>query len=106
MCSPVSITDAARERMRSLLQSSNQGSICLSVTSKGCGGHGYKLDFGGEGETVDLGDGYRLMLDSKSVLWLVGTEIDYRQTGFGGEFVFHNPQAAGTCGCGKSFTCG
>lgn len=103
---PVTLTDAARVRMTTILDSQSKSTLTLTVTSKGCGGHGYAFHLGDcDGDVVDLGEGKRLIIDRNSILWLVGTEIDYVEDGLGSNFRFSNPLAAHQCACGKSFTC-
>lgn len=103
---PVTLTDAARVRMTTILDSNDKTTLALTVTSKGCGGHGYALDLREcDGEAVDLGEGKQLIIDRGSILWLLGTEIDYTEGALGGNFQFSNPLAAHSCACGKSFSC-
>lgn len=92
-----------------LLEMTGQSAILLSVNSKGCGGHSYQMrfvdaDFGGE--AIALDEGYRLVLDAKSLLWLVGAQIDYVDDGLEQRVAISNPSVeTGRCGCGSSFTC-
>lgn len=106
MCSPISLTEAARTYLIDLLSFAEQDAVLLRVTSKGCGGHSYEMSFidgDFEGETVPLDDRRMLVIDQRSLLWLIGTEIDYADTGLETNLVFHNPMAVGQCGCGGSF---
>ena len=100
------ITDAARFRLLELLATNDQDVILLSVSSKGCGGNSYQMNFvdSANGETVTLDENHRLIIDQKSVLWLFGTEMDFVDEGLESQFVFANPLATGHCACKKSFT--
>ena len=79
----------------------------IGVRGGGCSGLQYDLSFEAEmreGDTVIEKDGVRILIDMKSQLYLAGTILDYT-TGLNGKgFVFKNPNATGTCGCGESFT--
>jgi iron-sulfur cluster assembly protein len=103
------LTQAARTYFCDLLEMTGQSAILLSVGSKGCGGHSYQLrfvdrDFGGE--AIDLTEAYRLVLDAKSLLWLIGAQIDYVDDGLEQRVAISNPSMeTGRCGCGMSFTC-
>jgi len=82
---------------------------CLRVRVKGggCSGLSYELAFEPdrqEGDRAIEWDGVTVLVDAKSELYLAGTELDFT-TGLNGHgFVFRNPNATGTCGCGKSFS--
>lgn len=105
------VTDHAREAIRECIvaeQKSVDGAyLRVSVKGGGCSGLMYQLsieDARGEADTViDAGD-VRIVVDAKSKLFLHGLTLDYT-TGLNGKgFVFSNPNATGTCGCGESFT--
>lgn len=69
----------------------------------------YAMDFESEANVQQLdnvmeyADGFRLVCDQKSLLYLFGMHLDYSNALIGGGFQFHNPNAANSCGCGKSF---
>ena len=74
--------------------------------TKGCNGQSYKIDYVTEKNKLDemvQEDGVRVVLDSKSLLFLIGTEIDFVEDDIRSEFVFRNPKAKSQCGCGESF---
>jgi len=79
----------------------------IAVRGGGCSGFEYALDFENEARDTDLvytqGD-LRILVDPISARYLTGTEIDYVLGTTGAGFKFNNPNAAGTCGCGSSFT--
>ena len=78
----------------------------VSVVGGGCSGLSYKLDFDNELKPADqvfeTGD-VKLVTDIKSMLYLINTELDYSDGLNGKGFVFRNPNASRTCGCGESF---
>lgn len=85
--------------------------LCLRVGVRGggCSGMSYTMDFErGENlrdddEVFDYEDGFRIVVDPKSLLYIYGMQLDYSDALIGGGFQFTNPNAAQTCGCGKSF---
>ena len=88
-----------------------QGSdLCLRVGVRqgGCSGMSYMMDFEdvdnvGEHDEVYDYDGFKVVCDRKSLLYLYGLMLDYSDALIGGGFQFTNPNASQTCGCGKSF---
>lgn len=109
MTNTVSLTERAKERIASLMETNNENTLFFCVNSKGCGGNGYQLGFieRDEVETsddiIDLGDDRLFVVDNGSAALLLGTVVDWQDQGVGGSFTFSNPQAAGSCGCGSSF---
>jgi iron-sulfur cluster assembly protein len=78
----------------------------VGVKGGGCSGLKYTLGFDAEqkeGDTVIEQDGIKLFVDGKSLFYLSGTELDFTNGLNGRGFVFNNPNAAKTCGCGESF---
>jgi iron-sulfur cluster assembly protein len=79
----------------------------VAVTGGGCSGMSYKLDFTNdttEKDKIFEQDGVRVVVDSKSMLYLSGLELDFEGGLNGKGFVFHNPNAKKSCGCGNSFS--
>ena len=79
----------------------------VSVTGGGCSGMSYKLDFvegGTERDKTFEQDGVKILVDPKSMLYLSGMELDYSGGLNGKGFVFNNPNAKKSCGCGNSFS--
>ena len=79
----------------------------IGVKGGGCSGLSYTLGFDGEIRDTDMvmeKDGIRLIIDSKSLFYLSGTTLDYSDGLQGRGFVFNNPNAQRTCGCGSSFS--
>ena len=79
----------------------------VAVSGGGCSGMSYKLDFVQESASNDKifdQDGVRVLVDPKSYLYVNGLELDYEGGLNGKGFVFHNPNAKKSCGCGNSFS--
>ena len=79
----------------------------VSVKGGGCSGLSYDLDFDNklqEGDTEDEDKGIKLVIDKKSMLYLLGTELEFSDGLNGKGFQFINPNASRTCSCGESFT--
>jgi iron-sulfur cluster assembly protein len=104
----VTITDRAAERIKEIL--SEQGkegqSLRVKVIGGGCSGLQYKLDLDSPraGDKVFERQGAKILVDMKSLLYLNGTELDYKDELMETGFVFQNPNVKRTCGCGTSFT--
>jgi len=104
----VSITDRAAQRIKEILAAENRDGqgLRLKVVGGGCSGLQYKVDF----DTAKAGDrifekeGARVLVDMKSLLYLAGTELDYKEGLMESGFVFQNPNVKRACGCGASFT--
>ena len=115
MSNLITITPNAEKEILKLLEEANFYTPCaglrLGIGGGGCSGLTYKLDFTEkeEGDTVleffdESGVGFCVFLDRKSIIYLSGITLDH-QSGLGGKgFVFQNPQATNTCGCGESFS--
>lgn len=105
---PIRFTDAAAAKVRALIEEEgNQGlKLRVFVTGGGCSGFSYGFTFdeeiADEDTAVDNG-GVMLVVDSLSIQYLMGAEIDYREDLQGAQFLVNNPNAASTCGCGNSF---
>ena len=106
----ITITESAREQVRKLMQdeSNPAGSfVRVGVKGGGCSGLMYELTFDHElqdGDQSFESEGVKVVVDRKSYLYLVGTELRYSGGLNGKGFEFHNPNANRTCGCGESFS--
>lgn len=107
--SPVVFTAAAADKVRELLadEPDPEQKLRVFVTGGGCSGfqYGFKFDKDEEdGDTVVVKNGVTLLVDPMSVQYLMGAEIDYKESVEGSQFVIRNPNATTTCGCGSSFS--
>ncbi|MEE2750475.1 MAG: iron-sulfur cluster assembly accessory protein [Myxococcota bacterium] len=104
----VNITEGAGVQVRKLLGDEGNPALGLRLGIKGggCSGLSYVLDFTEqrEGDTVIEEDGFRVFLDRKSTIYLSGITLDHQGGLEGKGFVFQNPMATNTCGCGESFS--
>jgi len=107
MVGEITITDRAAQKIRGLLVGAKEGyGLRVKVVEGGCSGFEYKMDIDSPAaeDQVFENNGARIILDSKSILHLNGTELDYENELMKAAFVFNNPNVKGTCGCGISFT--
>jgi iron-sulfur cluster assembly protein len=105
----IGLTPAAAGRVKELLadRGTPQAFIRVGVKTAGCSGLAYKLEYAdapGMGDEVVEAHGVKVIVDAKSVLYLLGTEMDYKVEQMKSGFVFNNPNKKGECGCGESFT--
>ena len=103
----LTVTDKAKEKMLSILKEQGSGAegIRVAVIGGGCSGLSYKIDFSHKKEsdnTIDL-ESFVLFVDPKSSIYLSGVMIDFSDGLNGKGFIFKNPNATNTCGCGESF---
>lgn len=105
----VILTPAAEARIATLMASAPADAVGvkLSTPRRGCSGLAYSVDYVSEAHPLDERietPGGTFFIDSASVLYLVGSTMDWVEDDFQAGFVFANPNAKGTCGCGESFT--
>jgi len=104
----VNVTESAKEQMLKLCKENCTDAVHLSVKGGGCSGFKYEWGFVNEDkieqgdEVIDLG-GAKFVVDSVSVMYVAGTEVDYVREVFGSHFNIKNPTATASCGCGESF---
>ena len=105
----VILTPAAEARVADLMAKAPAGAIGvkLSTPRRGCSGLAYSVDYVTEAvkfdETIETTGG-TFFIDAASVLYLIGSTMDWVEDDFAAGFVFANPNAKGACGCGESFT--
>ena len=103
----MTLTPAAAARVRSIMASKGPDVAGLKIGIKkgGCAGMEYTMDWAASvakfDEVVEQ-DGARVIIDPKAVLYLLGTEMDYKTDKLSAQFVFNNPNQKGSCGCGES----
>ena len=103
----VSITDkAAAEVLKRLSDNPDAIGVKLGTRAYGCSGLGYTLDYVTDIDPTDElveDKGVKLFVDRKSLLFILGTQMDWEDSTFSTGFSFKNPNEAGRCGCGESF---
>jgi iron-sulfur cluster assembly protein len=105
----VTLTPAAEARVAALMAKAPEGTIGvkLSTPRRGCSGLAYSVDYVAEEQPFDEKietPGGAFYIDGASVLYLVGSTMDWVEDDFAAGFTFANPNAKGACGCGESFT--
>lgn len=100
------LTEAARAEVCRLIEQEAQPGLRLGIKGGGCSGLSYRLEFTAErdGDTVIDFEDFKVFLDRKSTVYLRDITLDHQGGLDGRGFVFHNPQASNTCGCGESFS--
>ena len=106
---PVQLTATSERRIADLMAKAPEGAIGvkLSTPRRGCSGLAYSVDYVSTASAMDEKietPGGVLFIDGASVLYLVGSTMDWVEDDFTAGFVFNNPNAKGACGCGESFT--
>ena len=105
----LTLTPAAEARVAALMARAPEGTlgVKLSTPRRGCSGLAYSVDYVAEAdamdERIDTPAG-PFFVDGASILYLIGSTMDWREDDFAAGFVFENPNAKGACGCGESFT--
>lgn len=104
----VNLTDKAIAQVKNIFENENKGDdygLRLGVIGGGCSGLSYKIDFDmqKEKDNVLMFDGVKVLIDLKSSIYLKGVTLDFKDGLNGKGFVFVNPNATNTCGCGESF---
>lgn len=104
----ITLSDAAASRVKEIMARADGKfvGVRISVKNTGCAGMSYAMEYASElnplDEKVEDKD-VTILIDPKAVLFLIGTEMDYKTDKFESGFVFKNPNAVDTCGCGESF---
>ena len=103
------LTPTAEKRIADLMRQAPEGSVGvkLSTPRRGCSGLAYSVDYVASADPFDeriTTPGGDLFVDGGSILYLIGSTMDWVEDDFTAGFVFQNPNAKGACGCGESFT--
>ncbi len=109
---PVMLSETAAREIKKIIDEqklpAEQTRLRVGVKGGGCSGFSYMLDLTEEPKTDSDEEmeahGVKILVDNKSYLYLNGVEIDFKDEVMGRGFVFKNPNATSTCGCGSSFT--
>lgn len=101
------LTEAAAERIKAVMAKADRpiSAVRVGVKNGGCAGMSYYMEYADKIDQLDevIEDkGVRILVDPKAVLFLLGTEMDYKVEKLGAQFVFNNPNQTAACGCGES----
>ena len=103
----MTLTESAKHKINTLCTETGNWAVSLNLKGGGCAGFEYDWGFANEDELeqgdeiIETGSG-RLVINSTSIMFLVGTELDYKNEVFGSMFDIRNPNAQSSCGCGVS----
>ena len=108
MSSIIKLSDNAATKIREIMSNAEKDSVGVrvSVKSGGCAGMAYVMEYTKEVNPNDEGiedKGVKVFIDSAAVMYLLGTEMDYKEQEMSSAFVFNNPNETERCGCGESF---
>jgi len=101
------LTDAAADRIKAIMAKTDKpiAGVRVGVKNGGCAGMSYTMEYAAEVGKLDEvveDKGVKLLIDPKAVLFLLGTEMDFKVDKLSSTFVFNNPNQTSACGCGES----
>tara|TARA_Y100000816_G_scaffold258157_1_gene212811 strand:+ start:370 stop:705 length:336 start_codon:yes stop_codon:yes gene_type:complete len=104
----IRLSDNAAKRIKEIISSSNKQTlgVRVGVKSGGCAGMEYVLEYAKDinpNDELIEDKGVKVFVDPSAVIYLIGTEMDYKKDEFSSSFVFNNPNETERCGCGESF---
>ncbi len=104
----IKLSDNAANRIKEImsLAENNTIGVRVGVKSGGCAGMSYIMEYAKEirpNEEIVEEKGVKVLIDPKAIMYLLGTEMDYKKENFSSQFVFKNPNETERCGCGESF---
>ena len=104
----IKLSDNAANRIKEIMSKADNNTIGVRVGVKagGCAGMSYMMEYAKEAkknEEVIEDKGVKVFIDANAVMYLLGTEMDYKKEEFSSTFVFNNPNETERCGCGESF---
>jgi len=104
----IKLSDNAANRIKEIMSSKETNSIGVRVAVKsgGCAGMSYVMEYAKEinpNDEIIEDKGVKVYVDAAAVMYLLGTEMDYKKEDFSSTFVFNNPNETERCGCGESF---
>ena len=104
----IKLSQNAAERIKDIMSKAEENTIGVrvGVQSGGCAGMSYIMEYAKDikpNEEVIVDKGVKVLIDPKAIMYLLGTEMDYKKEKFSSQFVFKNPNETERCGCGESF---
>ena len=104
----IKLSDNAADRIKEIMSSADNSTIGvrIGVESGGCAGMSYVMEYAKDvkpNEEVIEEKGVKVLIDANAIMYLLGTEMDYKKEKFSSQFVFKNPNESERCGCGESF---
>ena len=104
----IKLSDNAANRIKEIMSKADNTAIGVrvGVKSGGCAGMSYMMEYAKEAkrnEEIIEDKGVKVFIDANAVMYLLGTEMDYKKDKFSSQFVFINPNETERCGCGESF---
>lgn len=108
MPTAITISDRAADHIKALMAKREKPTfgIKVGIRTRGCSGLSYTIEYADEASKFDEvieEKGVRVLIDPKAIMFLIGTEMDYKEEKFKSGFTFTNPNEKGRCGCGESF---
>ena len=104
----IKLSDNAAKRIKQIMSKAENSAIGvrIGVKSGGCAGMSYVMEYANEikhNEEIVEEKGVKVFIDPKAIMYLLGTEMDYKTEKFSSQFIFKNPNETERCGCGESF---
>ena len=104
----ITLSDRAAERVKEIMAQAKEPivGVRVGVTSGGCAGMSYVMEYAKKtnpNDEIIEDKGVKVLIDPNAVMYLLGTEMDYKKEEFASTFVFKNPNETERCGCGESF---
>ena len=104
----ITLSDSAAERIKQIMSSDTNNSVGvrIGVKSGGCAGMSYVMEYtktSNPSDEVIEDKGVKVFIDPGAIMYLLGTEMDYKTEEFSSSFIFKNPNETERCGCGESF---
>jgi len=105
----LTLTDAAASQVKKLISDSDApvSGLRVGVSSKGCSGLSYVFEYAEEKKKLEEqveSKGVKIFIDPAAIMFIMGSEMDYKEDRLQSGFVFNNPNAKSICGCGESFS--
>tara|TARA_Y100000816_G_C25545989_1_gene295909 strand:- start:101 stop:436 length:336 start_codon:yes stop_codon:yes gene_type:complete len=104
----IKLSDNAAKRIKEIMSKAENSAVGVRVGIKsgGCAGMSYIMEYAEDikdNEEIIEQKGVKVLIDPKAIMYLLGTEMDYKKEKFSSQFVFKNPNETERCGCGESF---